>query len=274
MPAKKPFNQRLAEEHRPPFVLEEKWTPENCTKVKLENPFVAGEKDEYHFPILSHETKLSERALFYKEIVDLQNIAQVGDENVPLLYHLFQRCLRDQALIDWTDIISGRDIRQATLEDYSSDIDRFLTYHDSHDSNELIHVQKSYFSKLRKPLKMSPSEFRNRLLRLNNLILAIPGATEADKIDSDDIKYTFVEAMPPTWKHDFHKIGRRIRNEELDELVHFFDLHHESDPPSDNPTKNLSAQSESQHSNSLPLPSKHKTIQPNDPCPIHGGTHK
>lgn len=82
--------------------------------------------------------------------------------------------------------------------------------------------------------------------------------------------------MPPTWKHDFHKIGKKqVRNKELNELVHFFDVHHESNSSSENQSKNPSStRSKSQHSNPSSTPSKRKTIQPNDPCPIHHGSHK
>jgi hypothetical protein len=91
MPAKKHFNQRLATEHCPPFILEEKWKPENHTKIKPENH--------------------------------------------------------------------------------------------SRDPDELFYAQKkSYFIRLHKSSKMSPSKFQSCLHQLNNLILAIPRATKADLI--------------------------------------------------------------------------------------------
>jgi hypothetical protein len=58
-------------------------------------------------------------------------------------------------------------------------------------------------------------------------------------------------------------------------LVHFFDVHHESSPtPSETPSKDPGSRSQSQHSNSSSASSKRKTLQPDDPCPIHNGSHK
>jgi hypothetical protein len=87
-------------------------------------------------------------------------------------------------------------------------------------------------SKLHKPMKASPSEFHNQLLHLNNLILTIPEATVEDQFSPlKKLKYLFVEVMPANWRKEFRKIGKKTRNKELDRLAHFFDIHHDFDPP-------------------------------------------
>jgi hypothetical protein len=219
--AKKSFNDKLAEEFKPPFPLNFKWTPSERIKIKLPNPYVEGQFETFNFPVCANETKFSDRALFYKELLDLQEQAELGNENVPYLYHMFKRCLKDQALVDWNDIMEGRPREERTLETYSSDIDSFIKYHESRDNEDLIQAQISYMSKLHKPIKATPSEFRNQLLRLNNLILAIPDAINDDQFSSLKLKYLFVEAMPATWRREFRKMGKKVCSEEFDELAHF-----------------------------------------------------
>jgi hypothetical protein len=241
----------------------------------LPNPYVEGQLETFNFPVCATETKFADRALFYKELLDLQEQAELGDDNAPYLYHMFKRCLKDQALIDWNDITEERPRGQRTIDTYSADVDAFIKYHESRDNEDLIQAQVSYMSKIHKPVKAAPSEFRNQLLRLNNLILAIPEAVADDQFSNLKIKYLFVEAMPAAWRREFRKMGKKIRSEELDELAHFFDMQHEHDPPAqhnDISNGKMSKPNRSHNGNSGSNQSGVK-IRPNDPCPLHGGTH-
>jgi hypothetical protein len=161
---KKAYNEKIFEEYKPPFPLNYKWTPQEQIKIKLPNPYVSGQFETFNFPVCSTETKFADRALFYKELLDLQEQAELDDDNVPYLYHMFKRCLKDQALVDWIDITEDRSRDERTIETYSADVDTFIKYHESRDNEDLIQAQVSYMSKLHKPIKTTPSEFRNQLL--------------------------------------------------------------------------------------------------------------
>ena len=270
---KKAFNDKLAEEYKPPFPLNYKWSPQERIKIKLPNPYVEGQFETFNFPVCSTETKFADRALFYKELLDLQEQAEMGDDNVPYLYHMFKRCLKDQALVDWIDITEDRPRDQRTVDTYSTDVDTFIKYHESRDNEDLIQAQVSYMSKLHKPIKSTPSEFRNHLLRLNNLILAIPDAIADDQFSNLKLKYLFVEAMPANWRREFRKMGKKIRSEEFDELAHFFDMQHEHDPPSNAEVPNGKLSKTIRSNSGSGSNQSGVKIRPNDPCPLHGGTH-
>jgi Reverse transcriptase (RNA-dependent DNA polymerase). len=273
---KKSFNDKLVEEYKPPFPLNYKWTPSERIKLKLPNPYVEGQFETFNFPVCATETKFADRALFYKEFLDLQEQAELGDDNVLYLYHMFKRCLKDQALVDWIDITENRPRDQRTVATYAEDIDSFIKYHESRDNEDLIQAQVSYMSKVHKPIKATPSEFRNQLLRLNNLILAIPDAIVDDQFSNLKIKYLFVESMPANWRREFRKLGKKVRSEELDELAHFFDMQHEHDPPTQHGNSSDHKVSKSNQSHGGSGGNKQSNgvkIRPNDPCPLHGGTH-
>jgi hypothetical protein len=265
----KTYNAKLAEEYKPPFTLNYKWNPQEKLKMKLPNPYVQGQFETFMFPVCASETKFADRALFYKEYLDIQEQAELEPDNVPYLYHMFKRCLKDQSLVDWNNITEARPRDARTIDTYSMDIDTFIKYHESRDNEDLLHAQISYMSKLHKPMKASPSEFRNQLLHLNNLILAIPEATTEDQFSPLKLKYLFVEAMPANWRKEFRKVGKKTRSEELDELAHFFDVHHDLDPPASSDSKGGGPKLKS-HSRSSDGSQKSFRIKPTDICPLHG----
>jgi hypothetical protein len=237
------------------------------------------EMETFMFPVCSSEIKFADRALFYKEYLDLQEQAEFDGDNIPYLYHLFKRCLKGQALADWNTIISGRNRDNMTIDTYSSDIDCFIKYHESRENEDLIQAQVSYMSKLHKPLKSSPSEFRNQLLELNHLLVSIPDASADDQLNDTQLKYLLVEAMPANWKRDFRKTGRKIRELSIDELAQYFDIHHEQDPPvADNNNHNnnnhKNNNNNNRNSNSSNGNRNSNKIKADDPCPLHNGTHK
>jgi hypothetical protein len=127
-------------------------------------------------------------------------------------------------------------------------------------------------NRVSKPVKKSPSEFRAQLLELNNLITTIPETRENDKMSELDLKYLFVEAMPSQWRRRFQEVGKKARSEPFDELAQFFDLFHNSETPK---SENNQESSKNQRGNRNHNKSNSNgRLQDNDPCPIHGGSHK
>jgi hypothetical protein len=87
-----------------------------------------------------------------------------------------------------------------------------------------------------------------------------------------------MESIPVNWRNwrrEFRKMGKKVRSEELDELAHFFDMQHEYGPPTQH--SNLSdhkvSKSNQSHGGSGGTKQSCVWIRPNDPCPLHGGTH-
>ena len=66
------FLSRLEKEYNPPFCLGTKWQSKEFYKVKLPHPFFPAEKETVQFPILESSNKLSDRALFYADVLDQQ----------------------------------------------------------------------------------------------------------------------------------------------------------------------------------------------------------
>jgi hypothetical protein len=121
---------------------------------------------------------------------------------------------------------------------------------------------------LTKPRNTSPSEFRNQLLSLNNLLTTIPSTLETDKYSDLDLKYLFVEAMPYLWRTKFQEIGKKARTEPFDELSLFFDFYHFSD--------NAMTKADVKDTNNNRKPLKQQAgkgghqLKDDDPCPLHG----
>jgi hypothetical protein len=79
------------EEYNPPYPLWYKWETTEMVKIKLPNPYVEGDKETVEFPVLASDTTMTDRALFYQQVLDLENQSEVGNDNVPYLYHIFHR---------------------------------------------------------------------------------------------------------------------------------------------------------------------------------------
>jgi hypothetical protein len=132
-------------------------------------------------------------------------------------------------------------------------------------------------SKLHKPLKSSPSEFRNQLLELNHLLVSIPDASDDDQLNNTQLKYLLVESMLTNWKRDFRKTGRKIRELSIDELAQYFDIHHEQDPPSADNSNNNRNNNRNSNNNNNPSSNGNRNgskLKADDPCPLHNGSHK
>jgi hypothetical protein len=217
---------------------------------------------------------MADRALFYQQVLDLENQSELMDEDVPHLYHIFRRCLRGQALIDWNSYAGSRPTEEKTIENYSADIDRFIKFHESRAEEDLLRAQKAYMNHLVKPLKKTPSEFRAQLMELNNLITTIPQVTEEYQFSELELKYLFVEAMPHQWRRRFQEVGKKARTEPFDELAQFFDIFHASDAPKSNQDQDSNLKRNSNNRSRNQSSTSKSRLQDDDPCPIHGGGHK
>ena len=125
----------LKEEYDPPFVLNCEWNSEELYKVKIPHPFITNEKETVQFPILDSTGSISDRAIHYQEVLDLQESVGFDGDNGPNLYYTYTRCLKGQALIDWKTIATRRtNDTQRTPENFSTDIDTFIKANDSRDN--------------------------------------------------------------------------------------------------------------------------------------------
>ena len=65
------------------------------------------------------------------------NQVQFDGSNGPNLYYTFTRCLQEETLTDWNDIILLRTTDTRTTENFAVDIDTFICMHDPRDTEEL-----------------------------------------------------------------------------------------------------------------------------------------
>ena len=66
---------KLQREYNPPFVLGAKWSAKEHYRVKIPHPYMAGEKETGNFPVFESGNSLSDRALFYGEVLDLHKMS-------------------------------------------------------------------------------------------------------------------------------------------------------------------------------------------------------
>ena len=274
---------KLHDEFNPPFRLNYQWTSTEHYKLKIPHPFFADEKETVHFPIFKSSPLLAARATFYQHVLDIMNQVQFDGENGPNLYYTFTRCLRQEALTEWYDIIHPRQTDDdRSPANFGTDIDTFIRLHDPRDTSELLQDQLSYINHIFKPRHTKPSVFKNQLLRLNNQILLIPEAEETDKIDDTRIKSIFFSAMPSHWKKEFRKHGNKLSTKSIDELAQYFDIYHNdstttrhthSQPNSNNNNNNRNNNQHNTkhyHNNETKSTTSHRP-KADDICPIHGG---
>jgi len=85
------------------------------------------------------------------------NQVQFDGKNRPARYYTFTRCLRQEALTEWYDIIQPRrtdDDRSPT--NFGEDIDTFIRLHDSRDTSELLQDQLNYINHIFKSRHTKP----------------------------------------------------------------------------------------------------------------------
>jgi len=214
------------------------------------------------------------------------NQGQFDGDNGPNLYYTFTRCLRQEALTEWYDIIQPHqtDADRSTAN-FAEEIDAFIRLYEPRDTSELLQDQLNYVNHIFKPRQTKPSVFKNQLVRLNSQILVIPDTEEDDKFDDTGLKSIYFSTMPTLWKKkEFRKHVNKLSTQSIDELAQYFDIFHNESPNTSNTARNIDA---STHNNSnqrntnnyyynsigsITKPnSTSPRLKPEDVCPIHGG---
>ena len=266
---------KLQREYNPPFVLGAKWSAKEHYKFKVPHPFLVGEKEIVNFPIFESGNSLSDRALFYGEVLDLQENVGFDGANGGLLYYTFRRCLKGDALNEWKDITSGRAEADLTPANFSIDIDSFIKKHDSRENEDLLQDQLNYFNKLKKPTNKCPPNFKTEIESLKKKIEIIPGAAADDMHDEERLKAIYYDAMPKAWRSQFRKVGKKLREESLEEMAQYFDILYseENNQRPNNKRTDHSHNGNQSRSSSTNNQSRNGRPEPEDTCPVHGG-HK
>jgi len=270
---------KLHDEFHPPFRLNYQWTSAEYYKLKIPHPFFPDEKETVHFPIFKSSPLLAARATFHQPVLDIMN--QFDGDNRSNLYYTFTRCLRQEALTEWYDIIQPRqtDAGRSTAN-FAEDVDTFIRLHDPQDTSELLQDQLNYVNHIFKPPQTKPSVFKNQLVHLNNQILIIPDAEEDDKFDDKRLKSIYFSAMPTHWKKEFRKHRNKLSMQSIDELAQYFDIfHNESSRNIHASTNNNNRRNTNNnyYNNCNDNDSKPNStcprLKPDDVCSIHSG-HK
>ena len=227
----------LEDEWDPTFPLGHFWKAREHFEEKVPHPHIAGATTKVRFPVIGNETRLNDRARFYEEVYSLMDQVGIDGNNGPYLYFILTRCVKNQSLADWKQIMSERagmpdvEDRELNREHFSDDVDQFITYHDSRDFEDLLNNQRTYMQKISKPANMSPTDFKNGLVNINTLIASLPEADEQSSFSNQYLKTMVFNAMPRQWRKSFREVGRRVTTETLDSLASFFDIYHKDNRP-------------------------------------------
>ena len=272
--------KQLEIEYDPPFVLGKKWEPKKQYKVKVQHPHLPGQFDTVQFPMIAEETTMSDRAQFNDILVDLQDAVGFDGANGNLLYYNYGRCLEGQSSVDWKEILADRDNQPAPAaegdepidpnnardaDNFSVDVDTWITYHESRDFAELLQNQRAYMNRLVKPKKTSPIDFKGQILVINRLIPSIPDTPDNSQFDDDTVKSLFLYAMPKPWRKRFKEVGKKLATENIDTMSQFFDVYFKEEPQESRNNRN----NNNNHQNN----NRQGNPRPNDPCPKHNGAH-
>ena len=219
--------------------------------MKIPHPHLKDQKESVYFPVLSsNNATFSDRAIFYKQVLDLQEQVKFDGNDGPMLYYTLSRCLRNESLSEWKDIVEDQGaVTNFTPENFSKDVDKFIRQNETRDNEELLQAQLNYMNHLTKPRSMKPSKFKNALIKLNRRITLIPDSKDSDKLDDVRLRSIYYSAMPVAWQKDFKKVGKKLSTESLNDLATYFDLYFEPES-SAKPSSNSNSKSNSQSNQS------------------------
>ena len=126
---------KLHDEFNPSFRLNYQCLTTEHYKLRIPHPFFADEKETVHFPVLKSCPLLATRATFYQHVLDIMTQVQFDGENGLNLTCTFTRCLRQEALTEWYDIIQPRQTDgDRSPTNFGEDIDTFIRLHDPRDT--------------------------------------------------------------------------------------------------------------------------------------------
>ena len=98
----------LEDEWDPTFPLGHFWKAREHFEEKVPHPHIAGATTKVRFPVIGNETRLNDRARFYEEVYSLMDQVGIDGNNGPYLYFILTRCVKNQSLADWKQIMSER----------------------------------------------------------------------------------------------------------------------------------------------------------------------
>ena len=139
--------------------------------------------------------------------------------------------MKNQSLSDWKQILSNREDtptavgRALTAVHLEEDVAKFVKYHNSRGLEDLLNNQRTYMSRITKPIDMSPTKFKNEMVKVNSLIDLIPDAKGHDVFSDPEMKNMVFNAMPKAWRKHFWEVGRRSTTETLDSTTAFFGVY-------------------------------------------------
>ena len=137
------------------------------------------------------------------------------------LYQKFRMHLEGYHLELWETINDGKnrtvDNFCAGLTEFKNELLADYTYED----------QMDYLRKVKKPPKLTPSKFLNKLRMHNRLVVQLPDAPAQPGFSADQIKRQFLAAMPRTWRNKFANANMTLANTTIKSM----DKQHIKDPP-------------------------------------------
>ena len=223
--------QAIEDEWDPVFCLGHFWKAREFFEEKVPHLFVDDSTTKVRFLVCGNDTNLAARTRFYKELKDLQDQVNINKDNGKYLYFIFIHCVKNQSLSDWKQIVEDREAmttaagRALTAAHLEEDVQKFVKYHDSCDPEDLLNNQRTYISRITKPVNMSPTKFKNKMVKINSLINSIPEAKDHDVFSDTEMKNMVFNAMPKSWRERFQEVGRRSATETLDSIASFFDMY-------------------------------------------------
>lgn len=135
----------------------------------------------------------------------------------PKLFQKFRMHLGDDHLDVWDEIAKASSTQ--TVSTFAASLDEFkkellLGYH--------YQNQISYLRSLKKPGTLTPAEFSSKLKAANRMAAELPDAPTGDAgLSKDELKHTFLEAMPTTWKKNLVNANMSEHTHSLTEIRNY-----------------------------------------------------
>jgi hypothetical protein len=245
-------------------------------------------KYEVYVPILSSFGNMD--LIAHAVAVRTKVLSSVGTvaHRGPALYELYPRSLPFVLLSEWEQLNSEAD--QAETVDNTTTIVNFdarlREFIEAHATADFRYELAQFLRSCHKPMNLPVHTFSYKLREFNSYIEWIPGTKP--KLNDQQLKQAFHDAMPPTWRDRFANAGNTVTTLSMPQLLQYFRTQEEqaarkmlennqqqrqrvASHRRDKKDDNLHSKKKDKPNGKILKKEKRTRIANDVPCPIHPG---
>ncbi len=191
------------------------------TKIKhtkeVTDPNGGTEKTTIYIPQLPEDATPYQQLSFFSEFQDAIEIMEwtTGATKFSKIGQHFQGIHRSNCVSAISDIGNGR-----SNAAFNQACEVFLS--NTFEASKDYDTQLDYLRSIKKPSDLDPKMFRTLLEIANKQVNMLPGAPAHGGLSDDEMKKTYLHAMPSSWQTNFRNAGLTYRGTSITAMVSYF----------------------------------------------------